>query len=214
MFKIKGNNKLNKDDFEEKLNTMKSKRISRPIFNEKRESNYDNQARRQKLLINPKLSDIMYIFDPELLKGNEKISKLLKYKNNKLNNQETTFRLNRYNSDIFETNTKFHETKSKSPEVKDKLKNLKLSFLSDRGDNNFESKPRYFSLNSTSMRSREISPKEITRIDSRSISPKEESKVPDKYSRFNRFYSSPLFNYKQRITEDWFYSPISRTYSK
>jgi hypothetical protein len=212
--KTKQINKTQLDDFDEQLNTIKSKYIGRNPSSENKEAD-NEQIRRQKVLINPKLRGIMYMFDPELQKEDIKASKNIRpFSNTLLSGPRNNYinKLSRYNSEIIEySSSLLNDTKSKSPVVKDRLKDLKFSLISERKESANESKHRYISI-----RSREMSPKDtVSRPDSITLSTGESrnTTTDNKYNRFNRFYSSPIFNYKQKVAEDWFYSPTPKLYS-
>jgi hypothetical protein len=150
-FKAKETNKPFIDEFEEKLKSIKSKHLSKDVTAEakKSETEADNdRVKRQKLLINPRLREIVNMFDPEVANKEDKNSNnkiIINYKsntyiNNNINevprnyfNRVNKFSIN-YNDNIrLPSNT---EGKAVKPvDVKDKIKELKLSILSDRGDN-------------------------------------------------------------------------------
>jgi hypothetical protein len=133
------------NDFEEKIKRIKAKHLSRDFDSEKKQTDLESELqRRQTLLVNPKLKDIVNLFDDEFTKE-DKGHKNTAHQNNMLINGVNKIPMNFTNTKKIDSamkefsKTQAFENRAKSPldkwqqsEVKDKINALKLSMLNGR----------------------------------------------------------------------------------
>jgi hypothetical protein len=137
---------INNINFEEKIKQIKAKHMSRDFNSE----NKDNDEKLKKFLSNPKLKEIVSLFD-----NNNNRSKKVDFAYE--NNSSTKKNFNKRNSEIIVGSYKPNIEENPQIEVKDRLKFLRMSLISER--QNYSSNGKYESYKS---KDKKTKPKEET----------------------------------------------------